>query len=84
LLILDLQSHSKRPLLRIVASQRHPRNIQSVRKSPEHLREDHAEVAGALAVELAEDAVENVAEHVQAEAGYYCFAAAGTAKVIKC
>ena len=47
----DSQSHSKRPLLRIIAGQRHPRNIESVRKSPEHLREYYAEVAGALAVE---------------------------------
>jgi len=57
----DLQSHGQRPLLRIVAGQRHPGDVEGVRKRPEHLREDGAEVAGALAVELAEDAVEDVA-----------------------
>jgi hypothetical protein len=74
----NLQSHSKRPLLRIVASQRHPRDVKSVGEGSEHLREDDAKVAGALAVELAENAVEDVAEHVEAEADYHRFAAAVT------
>jgi hypothetical protein len=54
-----------------------------VRKRPEHLREDDAEVAGALAVELAEDAVEDPAEHVEGEAEDYGFAAAVTVEKVE-
>lgn len=62
----NLQSHSKRPLLRIRARQRQPRNIQRMRERPKDLRPHDAEVADAAGWNLGEDAVENVAEQVHA------------------
>jgi len=55
-----------------------------VGEGSEHLREDDAKVADALAVELAKDAVEDPAEHVEAEAEDYGFAAAVTVEGYGC
>jgi len=56
-----LQCHGERPLLGIVAGQRHPGDVQRLGDGPEYLREDDAEVAGAALADAAENPVQDVA-----------------------
>ena len=69
--------HGQSPLLRVVAGQRHPSNVERVGEGTKRLGPDNAKVTHASLVrQLGEGAVENVAEQVHAEAGHDGLAAA--------
>jgi hypothetical protein len=59
---MDLHSHGQSPFLRVLARQRHPRDVQRVREGAERLSPHDAEVLCPTAgAELRQRAVEDVA-----------------------
>jgi hypothetical protein len=58
--------HGECSLFRVFAGERHPGDVERMRKGPECLCPDYPKVSYAAQVDLGEDAVENVAEEMQA------------------
>ena len=70
-----LHGHGESSLFRIIASQRHPCDVERMRKCAECLGEDNTEVADSSAVEFREDAVEDIAQKMHAQSGDDCLSA---------
>lgn len=66
--LVNLQRHRKRTLLGVSASERHPCDVQWVRKGTKGLRPHNAEVSHIAIVDLGEDAIEDVAQEMATEA----------------
>lgn len=60
-------SHGQRTLLRVVASEGQPCDVERVRECAENLGPDDTKVAHALNVDVGEDAVKYVAQQMAAE-----------------
>lgn len=62
-----LHSHSESSFLRIVASERHPCNVEGMRESSECLGPNNSEVSHSTETEFSEDTIEDVAQSVHAQ-----------------
>lgn len=62
--------HGKSSLLRVVASKRHPGNVEGMRKGTKGLSPDNTKVADTSDAELSKDTVKDVTEQMHAQASH--------------
>lgn len=63
-------SHGKGSFLGVVASKRHPSNVEGMRKGTKGLSPDNTKVADTSDAELSEDTVKHVTEQMHAQASH--------------